>query len=254
MLDRDLGDGQFNTEIILAATRQQRVISEAIPFSPEYNILPERFGKGYFPHWGELRSTTSAEFFLLTERDLCDINIVFAQLPSRLIEFYLNQELRSDQVRILDAGGGRDGMTARGVAEKYPSAQVVSVDLVTTAEVDNNFISIKGDICNLELTEETVDFAYSHQVLPFMMGGRYFTKQMQAVEGITKALRPGGAGVIDWTNQPAISQYTISEIESFGVQVMPRRKSYGGVFLFIAKNPIDSNVMDISTRAPSLAV
>ncbi len=247
MLDRDLGDGQLNTDAILKATRGTTVISETLPVSKDYYIGPESFEKGYHRHWGTLRRVNSLEFFLLTDRDFFDINTIFSHLPRKLIEFYLSSEDRTDQVRILDAGGGRDGKTAKEIAGKYSQTQVINADLVAIPDIDNNFISIRTDLGNLPLAEESIDLAYSHQVLPFMLSERYPDKQLQAVQGIVRILKPGGVGLIDWTDQPAVGDATLNEIEDFGVTVIPQQKSYGGVFLFIAKEPAQPVVSSMSS-------
>lgn len=256
MLDRDLGQimkGQADSDGVLVATRAESIL-DPIHISDEDDILPESFQRGLYPHWGILRRRGTGETFLLTERPFFGqaIDNFFYLLPSKLIEFYIGQS-QVGQVSILDAGGGRDGTTAKDVASRYPQAQVINVDFVAVNERHNNFVSQKGDLCALDLPDESIDFAYSHQVLPFMNIGNNFEKQTKVVRDIFRVLKPGGTAVIDHTNGRSALVGRLKSIANEGL-ILPKRKSYGGGFLFIAKDPVDIAIMRTVAAVPSLAI
>ena len=255
MLDRDLGriiQGQSDTDGVLISTRAE-VVLDPVRLSEGDEILPESFQRGLYPHWGRLIRRGSSEAFLLTERPFNQIiDNFFYLLPSKLIEFYIKRS-EADQVRILDAGGGRDGAAARDVARRYPNAQVINVDFVAVNESTGNFASKQGDLCNLDLPDESIDFAYSHQVLPYMNRDDNYARHTKVIEEAYRVLRPGGAAVIDFTNEAAIPVNVLRSIdERLNAFVLPKRKSYGGGFLLIIKNPIDPGIMSIGDRAQKL--
>lgn len=256
MLDRDLGGtGQINTDtdMVLRATRGATIIEETVSLRNGYYIKPESFRKGFYPHWGRLSITTTGEFFLLTERAFSRVNEVLGYLLSRLIEFYIGQSLM-DQVRILDIGGGRDATAAREIASRYPSAQVENVDIVAINESSGNFTSRRGDACGLNLPDVSIDFAYSHQLFPYMSREGNFARHIKAIGEVFRVLRPGGTGVIDFTDDSSLSGCVLRGVDrEWDGRILPKRKSYGGVFLLVAKNPVDPAVIKIGEIASGLA-
>lgn len=253
MLDRDLGPTRepSNVDVVLTATRTAAVL-DRIHLSGEDEIGPESFRRGLYPHWGVL-SRQDKEAFLLTERAFSQIDRFFGHLPSRLIEFYLSRS-QSDQVRILDIGGGRDATAAREIASRYPSAQVLNVDIVAINECRGNLASIRGDICDLRLPDASIDFAYSHQVLPYMSREDNFVRQIRVIDGIFRVLKPGGAATIDLTNNSSLHACLLRRLNRLNGQILPKGKSYVGGFLLIAKNPVAPSVIEISANIPDLTV
>ena len=258
MLDRDLGqiiEQQSQTDGILVAMRESMLL-DPVELSEQDIILPESFQRGLYPHWGRLIRRGVDEAFLLTERPSFSqtIDSFFYLLPSKLIEFYLGQS-RGRQVRILDAGGGRDGTTARDIAARYSAVQVTSVDIVAINERRGNFISRQGDLCSLDESESTIDFAYSHQVLPYMNRRENYSRQQRVIGEIYRVLKPGGTAVIDFTNDLAMPVNILKIIdEELGCILMPKRKTYGGVFLFLAKPLVDPVVMNIGGKVQNLTI
>lgn len=237
-----------NIDGVLAAARTE-VILDRVALSGEDYIDPESFQRGLYPHWGILRRG-NGEAFLLTERSLdAKIDDHFGHLPTRLIGFYMSSS--PDQVRVLDVGGGRDGSAAKDIAVRYSSVEVMNVDLVAVNETMGNYSSRRGDVCDLDLPPESINLAYSHQVLPYMDQSDGFTRPIQVIEGVYRTLRPGGVALIDYTNEPSSplvdvlrSKGSIDGIVSSG------RKSYGGQFLFIAKPAVDEFVGKLSSFVP----
>lgn len=253
MLDRDLGPTRepSDVNVVLTATRTGAVL-DRIHLSGGDKIDPESFQRGLYPHWGILRR--QGEAFLLTDRAFIQIDRFFWHLPSRLIEFYLSSP-QADQVRILDIGGGRDATAAREIASRYPLAQVVNVDIVAINERRGNLTSIRGDLCDLSLPDASIDFAYSHQVLPFMRRADDFGRHIRVIDEFFRVLKVGGVGAIDFTDDSFLPGNVLRRINRrLNSQIVPKRKSYGGEFLLITKNPIDSAVIAISARVPDLTV
>jgi SAM-dependent methyltransferase len=238
MIDRDLGQSlDADIDVVLVGTRKG--VTDCIPMSEEYTILPESFRRGYYPHWGRLRNET--ELFLLTERRFASVDTAFQSIPSKLIEFYIKNS--TDQVRVLDLGGGRDGTSARGIADQHPSIEVINIDKVAINDVWKNFTSIRGDICETGLPAASLDVVYSHQVLPYMSTEEHYKKPLRVIDEIDRILKPGGAGVIDWTDEPRIAVDMMDRIrEIIDGRVMAKVKSYGGEFLFIVKTPIPEEI------------
>ncbi len=256
MLDRDLGEiGQINTDTdtdaVLRATRGGTIMDKTVPLHDEYHIEPESFLKGLYPHWGILRRRTG-ESFLLTERDFGRVNEALGYLPYRLIEFYIGQP-QMDQVRILDIGGGRDATAARGIASRYPLAQVENVDIVAINESSGNFTSRRGDACGLNLPDASIDFTYSYQLLPYMSREGNFARHNRVIEEVFRVLRPGGSGVIDFTNEFSLPGSVLRGLDQkWDGRVLPKRKRYGGGLLLIVRNPVDPNVLVIGATVPDL--
>lgn len=247
MLDRDLGPtGRTELDVILLATREMKIVVDKIPLSDQYDIEPEDFLPRRYPHWGQLRRKDGRETFLLTERSFTSaIDGVFGNLPSRLIRFYLNRA-HDGPVTVLDLGGGRDAKTASQIASQYPDTQVMNIDWVAINETRGNLISRQGDVCNLTLANRSVDFVYSHQVLPHMDNQGNFKKPTKAVEEGVRVLRPGGSAIIDFTDDSYIPGSVLRNIEQrVEGLVMIKEKSYGGVFLFIVRNPVDPAIVNL---------
>lgn len=256
MLEKDLGPTIKPSDIdaVLTATRTGAVLGK-LSLSDNDFIEPESLQRGLYPHWGILRRRGTREVFLLTERPFSrTVNSFFGSLPSKLIEFYINQS-RKDQVRVLDAGGGRDATAAREIAARYPTVEVTNVDMVAINERSGNFTSQRGDLCNLDILDESIDFAYSHQVLPYTSRRDNFGRHIQVIHEIFRVLKPGGTGVIDFTDDSSLVGYVLSGVDrGWNGRILPKQKSYGGVFLLVAKNPVDTAVIKIGETAPDLAV
>lgn len=253
MVDRELSGGRIqNTKadgVLLAARRE--ALLDRVHLSGEDYIHPESFQRSLHPHWGILRRVGSAEAFLLTERRFSQtVDTYFWLLPSKLIEFYLRRS-RTDQVRVLDAGGGRDGTTARDVASRFPSVQVINIDLVAINEKDGNFISQRGDLCKLDLTDRSIDIAYSHQVLPFMSSDDNLVRPLKVVREIYRVLKPGGVTLIDYSNDHSTAFFDVLRGEaSINSLMLFRRKSYGGNFLLLFKDPVELEKVRLASNIP----
>jgi SAM-dependent methyltransferase len=238
-------------ESTLIATRAQPVL-DRLYLSGEDYIDPESFQPRLYPHWGILRSGTG-DSFLLTERPFNRINGFFWNLPSKLIEFYLDQA-RGEKITILDVGGGRDAKSAKGIATSYPNTEVINIDRVAINESIGNFTSKRGDICYLDLSDASIDIAYSHQVLPYFSSHDNFVRRIRAIKEVARVLKPGGIGLIDYTNASSVAEQVLQAVDQkLGSLVLPRQKSYGGVFFLIARQPIDSTILNMSAQVPSLA-
>lgn len=226
---------RLDTEIIKEA-RVHGVVNPIL-LSGGDHIDPEIYNKNLSSHWGVLRRVTG-EAFLLTERSFDCVNNFLAEFPSRLLRFYLSQVTNDCQITILDLGGGRDAFTAKQLALRCPAVRVTSIDRVAVDEDYQNFTSQSGDICSLGLPDNYADIVYSHQVLPYMVNSR----RIEVIREICRVLKPGGSGVIDYSNRPVI-QCNLGQIsqatQAFDSSVWLHTKSYGGTMLLIAKNPVD---------------
>lgn len=231
MLEQD-SVGTLNIDGLLTLARTEPVLDRvALPGGD--CIDPAVLDPRFYPHWGILRREN--ENFLLTERAFFKVDGYFLYLPSQLINFLLGRN-QIEPVTVLDAGGGRDALTAKGLAKRHPAVRVVNIDLVTVNEEVDNFNSKRGDLCDLELPDNSVDLVYSHQVVPFMDQGMNLAKPVRVVEEIYRVLRPGAVGLIDYTNEESFLPNVLKNKGSIDGSVSSRRKSYGGEFLFIAKS------------------
>lgn len=252
MVDRELGEVRIqNIEAdgVLRAVRR-RTLTDRIHLSGNDYIYPESFQPNIHSHWGILRRE-NGETFLLTERTFSQtVDTFFWLLPSRLIEYYLRRA-QSDQVRVLDAGGGRDATTARAVVSRFPSVQMINIDLVAINEENGNFISQRGDLCDLNLPNGSIDFAYSHQVLPYMDGSGNFARPIKVIEGISRALKPGGTALIDYSNDYSTELLdVVRDRGSIKGSVFSKRKSYRGNFLLLSKDPVEPDVIRLVSGIP----
>lgn len=265
VLDRELSTPSQYADIdgSLRATRDAEILDRVVALENGFRITPESFQRGLYPHWGILRRDGARECFLLTEREFQvgtqNIDSFFHGLPSQLIEHFLDQQT-GNKINILDVGGGRDGRTARGISIKYPTTQVTNVDMVAINENEGNYTAIHGDITNLNLPNASIDFAYSHQVLPYMSREASLARHIRVIEEVKRVLRPGGVATIDFSNsaqQESFGALNLDGIltptdQSLGYRTLPKTKSYGGVFLFIVRDPISTAVLDIGSRAPTV--
>jgi SAM-dependent methyltransferase len=225
-----------------------------------FRIMPPRFEKGYYPHWGVLANPATQEAFLLTDRTFGGANGVpgvdyfFRHTPSLIINRL--QRMSSDgAIRILEVGGGRDSLAAREVARKFPNAEVINTDIVAPNVQEGNFVAKNGSIDQLPIADDSIDLVYSHQVIPFLSGRDDRERPKNAVQEIVRVLRPGGVGLIDdgHFSKPEDGG-TRERLESqLGVLLVPRWKSYGDRFLVILKEPADLEVIKITEYAARAA-
>lgn len=246
----------LNIDEMLRSTRQEGVREPiALPGGEDF-IDPELLATKRQVNWGVLRREKAGESFLLIERRFTGvIDEIFGRLPSRLIEYYLENK-KVDPVRILDIGGGRDGAAAKDIAQTYLGVDVANIDIVAVNERSGNFTSKQGDVINLQLPDASIDLAYSHQVLPFMSTKDNFERPVRAIEEATRVLRPGGVALIDLTNGPISQDVLISLNQRIQGKILPKRKryerSYIGAFLVIVRPPVESTILEFSASVPDL--
>ena len=116
-------------------------------------------------------------------------------MPSAYID-YLRRRSGALPISIVDLGGGWFSRASRGVAKKFGSdVDVTNIDVLLHGEVNDtdNFHARLGDISNLDLSDASVDLAYSWQVLFRMEEGR----RMNTFREVARVLRPGGVAFVD---------------------------------------------------------
>lgn len=218
---------------LLRRTRQIEVV-DRIPLGNGYVICPESYQRGLYPHWGILRGNNEA--FLLTERSFYAVNQYFLGLPDILIS---EIEERKNQPVVVDLGGGRDGTSAGNIAANHPGVQVINIDIVALPEEKGNYLSQAGSVIQNPLDHESVDLAYSHQLLPFL----HSSKRDQALGEVARILKPGGVAILDieegwhvtdnlWKN--VLEKFRISYP---GFTDYIGQKSYGGDFVILVNDP-----------------
>lgn len=221
--------GHAKTDGILRRTRQEPVY-DRVDLGNGFFVGPESLQRGLYPHWGILWGEEEA--FLLTERDFPSINGSLLGLPDRLIRERIE---RGYVPTVLDLGGGRDGTSARYIADKYPST-VLNVDIVAVNEQTGRYSSRQGDLRALPVNPSSIDVAYSHQVFP------YFSEEnrTKVLEETVRVLRPGGVAILDvdargQTSNPWRKEVSMLTEDKPGLKVEWGRKSYGGDFVVISK-------------------
>lgn len=248
---------QQSIDGVLRATRQVGVRDVIVLPGSGYNIEPEDLSPRLHSHWGVLKG--KGEKFLLMERRFKGmIDDILGNVPSRLIEHFLERN-KNAGVDVLDVGGGRDGTTAKDIAGTSPLVRVTNLDMVAVDESVGNLTSKQGDVTDMDLPNESFDVAYSHQVVPFLSKKDNSIRKIKVIDEVARVLKPGGVASIDFTDDPSLPDGLLGEItQRVGGLVVPKRKNYDGrlfgVFMIIAKAPVDTVILDISKSVPDLVV
>lgn len=218
--------------------------------------------------WGEepqpvsLYANHHKESFDLRDREFGLIDRVFGYLPSQLIEYKINHAIELP-ITILDVGGGGFSVSARNIAERYgPTVRVINVDVALHSSVKDtpNFQARLEDACSLTIPDDSVDFAYTYQVIHCLSPAR---KHM-AIREIARVLKPGGIALIDedrYCILPPEDAQLHDLAKNLATQIYLRtgnvRKTLGSPsigfketdkFLMIAKPPVDPRVLEIKEK------
>jgi len=198
----------------------------------------------------------------IRNREFTLIDGCFSNIPSRIINYKIATGGRLP-LRVLDVGGGTDSVAVSELAKRYEGKiHVTNVDLAIEKSIKDapNCQSIVGDVCDLQLPDESIDLVYTWQCLHSMD----HTQQERALRQIIRVLRPGGVACIDEErychlreDDPEISKL----VDGLGIKLSlikgtqgknrsfpDGRVSYTTNFLFLMKYPIDPKVLSLSSN------
>ncbi|KKR57265.1 hypothetical protein A2362_04375 [Candidatus Curtissbacteria bacterium RIFOXYB1_FULL_41_59] len=227
--------------------------------SPErYSTL--RFPRGYHLEktvtWGLcLQRDDKGEFFTLANRHFDKIDHYLGYLPSRFIEFFL-ENAGGRSVDILDLGAGVNLVSAKEICKKYGrKVRVTTIDFVVNKAIRPASVDrLQADAAHISLRDNVFEFIYAFQLLSYIQED----KQLEVIREMVRVLKSGGVALLD----DSLPFETINHqlFESFGpvAYCIPREgnKSEPGQVVFggpsittmIIKEPVDQRMYGIRER------
>lgn len=213
-------------------------------------------------HGNEGEEDSVTEFFRISKRHFFATDHYLGYMPSQLIE-YLTVK-RKEPVTVADIGGGRESLCASDIADKYGvDVRVVNFDLLHYApSLPTNTSRVRADIYHIPLASESIDFALSYQVFPFLENDGEYTKGILAIKEVGRVLRTGGIAIIDESYVSSLP-WSSDQLHQLTKQTgcflgggsgncsEPGEVVFGGLsprFLLMIKEPFDYDVFSIQPK------
>lgn len=199
---------------------------------------------------GRIKRSDSHHEIILRNRTFGIVDQSFRFLPTRILDAMVRHS-NGEKVVVLDMGGGPASTSLRGIVKHWEQqVNCINVDFVAGYGGSTPGIKlIRGDVLNLPLRDESVNFSYCINVTQNLPSAMYEEGVPGIVSEMARVLKPGGVGILD-------DDGTLENLGPLPLDLKPNIKTYSlprGIFL----SPVERFERLISerlSRTPGLVI
>lgn len=203
------------------------------PFGYDFKECDTLNGPGF-----QLKDRSTGEGFLLTDFRFKELNHAFHGLPDEIIRYLIAHTAENKKPQILDIGGGVNSQTARDIAKRYKEkVHVTNIDLVACpTDGATTASSIKGDLFEIPLRDNSIDFAFSRSVFVSLGHEEHHDFSQARMDALIASLGGRISGrLLKWTRVGRVKRNfdkgIVSQRETEALQEIFRVLKPGGVAL-----------------------